>query len=226
MQISTQFGQCSGTVDPYPELEYNVKIGEKQIYHYAKFLDTRQQNPNHQLRTYNDTNGELVTVLVQKGTRVEYKIVGISEPEITLRITIDDQVTYEETTKNGIIIMQTGSRFRIENTFNENETIRIEGNYIIREINDSSFIGDDGIFYNLDLYRRSIWDIDSGWLLNQHTLVSDAESTYYETEYEVIDFQARNSTTSIDNRLTRIGLLIIIIGLLSFIILYPRKNQE
>jgi hypothetical protein len=223
VQIIGQIGLCSGIDGQYPQLEYKAEIGDTQAYRYLRFYDTRQIDPSRGHRTYINTNGETITATLQEGTVIEYEIIGISELDIDVRISIEDQVTYEERNRNGILI-KTGDETSLENTFNDIETITIQENYIVETVNDSSFVGDDGIFYNLAIYSVSKWDINTGWLIRQYALVYDTESIYYETELILIDSHTINSTTSNENRMTRIGLLVIIIILLAFINLYPKKN--
>lgn len=223
MQVIGQIGPISGINGQYPQLEYKAEIGDTQAYRYLRFYDTRQIDPSRGHRTYIDTNGETVTATLQEGTVIEYEIIGISELDIEVRISIEDQVTYEERSSNSIL-MQTGNKRILENAFNDSETITIQENYIVETVNDSSFVGDDGIFYNLAIYRVSKWDINTGWLIRQNILVYDTTSMYYETELILIDSHTINSTTSNENRMTRIGLLVIIIVLLVFINFYPKKS--
>lgn len=195
-----------------------------------RFYDSRQQDPSRQNRTYVDINGESITTTLKEGTEIKYEIIGINETDIDFRISIDDQVTYEERIRSSIVI-QTGDKGSLENAFNDDETITIQDDYIIETVNDSSFVGDDGVFYSLDIYYITKWDINTGWLVRQYVLVYDSDSLYfdsysmyYETELVMADFQTGNSNSSNENRMMRIGLFAIIIILLTFVILYPKKN--
>ncbi|MFX0050407.1 MAG: hypothetical protein ACFFAJ_03170 [Candidatus Hodarchaeota archaeon] len=195
-----------------------------------RFYDSRQQDPSRQNRTYVDINGESITTTLKEGTEIKYEIIGINETDIDFRISIDDQVTYEERIRSSIVI-QTGDKGSLENAFNDDETITIQDDYIIETVNDSSFVGDDGVFYNLDIYYITKWDINTGWLVRQYVLVYDSDSLYfdsysmyYETELVMADFQTGNSNSSNENRMMRIGLFAIIIIFLTFVIFYPKKN--
>ena len=78
---------------PTQELEWQINEGDSQVYYYNKRYNIDSENPFQFQEEIRDENGNLVTVVIAKGSTVQYDVTSVTPNAIWGRITYNDSVT-------------------------------------------------------------------------------------------------------------------------------------
>ena len=199
-------------------VEYKVNRGDSRTYEYTKFLDNRLDNPSLAELTVIDIDGESQVLTITSGTRFEITVTNVTNNEISGIRTINE-VTYEEEMIDLFVIPMTSNMSLLAESFNGSTSFEVRGDQIIEQLNESSFYS-DGVFYDLNRARTTIWD-KTGWLSYQSIRVYDTEGVYYELEFRV------SSLTNIRNSNEIIGFLLLgaILVIFLFLQFTSKKNK-
>ena len=189
-------------------LEYKVNSGDTRTYEYTKFLDNRLDNPSLTEFTVIDIDGKSQVLTITSGTRFEITVTNVTNNEIFGTRTINE-VTYEEEMIAFFVRPMTNNMSLLAEFFNTSTSFEVRGDQIIEQLNESSFYS-DGVFYDLNRARTSIWD-KKGWLSFQSIRVYDPEGVYYEHEFR------KSSRSFATNSNEIIGFLLLGVILIIFI---------
>lgn len=160
-------------------LEYKVDIGDFRTFEYTNFYDSRLPNPSKDMRNVRDVNGRFQNFTIKEGTIFKITIIEVSRNYISGIRTID-KVIIEENWIDLFIRPMTNNMSLLRESFNNSDSLKIQSNHIIEQVNESSFHS-EGIHYNLNRSRTSIWE-KTGWLSYVLIRVYDIETVYYEME--------------------------------------------
>ncbi|MFX1283236.1 MAG: hypothetical protein ACFFB5_06255 [Promethearchaeota archaeon] len=181
-------------------IEWKVSSGDAITYIYKNFYDITRTNPYEFSVSGIDVNGELVSVTVEKGTKITYTIT--SKPTtgpIFGTMTFDSNITLEEQPISDIIIIKTvNNRSYWENYYKNDQSFSIQGDLLIQASRTYDVYFDGGQAYPYELTTSYKWNWKTGWLTSFYIRSRSYETN--ETYYEEI-FEAESTEKSINNQL-------------------------
>lgn len=207
------------------ELEYSVGIGDYQTYNYTKFYDSRLIDPYRDQGQGIDNNGSFANFTIENGTRIKITITNVTGNNfVSANRTIDDRVTVEEDWIDLFVRPMKNNITSLAESFSESNSFEIRNNHVFEQVNESPFIS-EGIFYNLNRSRISIWE-KTGWISSLSIRVYDAETVYYEMEVIKQPPQIDNSKSYSNGTTGLIILGFILIFLLYLQLVVKKRSQK
>ncbi|MHA2246581.1 MAG: hypothetical protein ACXADY_16685 [Candidatus Hodarchaeales archaeon] len=167
-------------------LEWGVEIGNSRTYIYETFYNILESIPNQYRVSGTDENGQVISVIVNKDTKLKYTITSIpAKGSLKGEITYNSNVTLiEEPIPTNIIIKTYDDKSYWEN----NESFSIQGNQLVQTTRSSDvyYNEEEGQAFPYELTTNYKWDWKTGWLAFFHIRSSSFEGeTYYEEKFEV-----------------------------------------
>lgn len=196
-------------------LEYKVNIGDSKTYKYSKFYDSRLTDPFKDQRSVINGYGRFQNYTIENGTNFKITVTDVTENYISGTRTINEKVTIEEDWIDLFIRPMTNNMSLLAKSFSESDNFKLQDNQIIEQVIESSF-NSEGIFYDLNRSRTSIWE-KTGWLSYLLIRVYDAENVYYEMEVVKQSSQVEILKSNVVTGIIVLSFILIILLYLHFI---------
>ncbi len=168
---------------PTQELEWQISEGDSQIYHYNKRYNIDSEDPLQVQEEIRDDSGDLVTVVITKGSTIQYNVAIVTPNAIWGRITYNGTITSirdiiaREGRIREPIRKSVNNRSYWEEYCKEDEHSYISGDLIVHEATYTILSGYTWI--------SEEWNWKTGWITYCYERSWNRTHVLDETEYSI-----------------------------------------